>query len=744
MPPVAFQPHSCDQCRKLIIESNTQDTKDDAWMRRDLISDKIVFPFTFRDIKTSAEQGCKLCEWILNDEAVSRFGFESDDPDGMGNDDSSDIGTREVLSSFFDNDERAIRSSMMAAAQEAGEAANDFILIAATSPPFKSPLKYMSDVHRIDYFGLWDSNSKAIHFRTRHGLQCFAAEEDAAAKEISTRPIESDPAHCLPKVKLWFDTCQRLHTSCRHAAARLNKARLKPRRLVAIDSSGSIPKLHLQEADHLEWFPSYVALSYCWGGDQAVKTTKDTLTGLQLSIPFEPLPATLKDAITVCINLNHRYIWIDALCIVQDDEDDKLSEIAKMPYIYGRAAFTIAASRSAAAGEGFLQPRVTDPKSRAAFALSCINSTGALGTLNFVELDIQSEPIDQRGWTLQERLLSPRLIEFGELQTRWICQNDDADGVADGWREQSERDRLKPSMVTVRVALDEADGPDIGLWNHLVEIYTERKLTQITDRPLAIAGIAEWFFNLLGNKYNRYVAGLWESYIHTGLLWSVDPKDRRSCVNVYLGPSWSWISIQGPVWHEYHSTVSESQEIYKIAIDPTSPCLEHQANHFGLLSRADSTLRIKGKLAKAKIHLLKTLHPEENWVTFNDYVVEISGANDAGFCTRTADFFPDADGLEHRTAGAQDDDTLIMALEIQNSQDGPTWTSRGLMLFHRKESVDGGGHGFPTYSRLGTYMFTVDTDSGQQDDETDEEWERRIDVELDWFKHMEVTTLDLV
>ncbi|KAH7129022.1 heterokaryon incompatibility protein-domain-containing protein, partial [Dactylonectria macrodidyma] len=312
----------------------------------------------------------------------------------------------------------------------------------------------------------------------------------------------------------------------------------KPLRLLHVETSGGPFHVRIQETQGLPVFPQYVALSYCWGGDQPVKLTTDTLAKFKLSIPVATLPRTLQDAVSVCVQLGYNYLWIDALCILQDSNIEKATEIAKMPFIYGRADVTITASRAGSVGEGFLHARIPDAANRSAFVLPCVCSNGEVGKLNLVDLATDPEPIESRGWTFQERLLSPRIVEFGSRQTRWTCQEDRySDGITDGWRKEVEWSPTKLQLTTLRHSLSATDGPDIGMWYHLVNIYCERKLTQSSDRPLAISGVAEWFGTLINDEY---LAGIWKSHIHTGLLWAVPPLERLKRPQTFQGPSWSW------------------------------------------------------------------------------------------------------------------------------------------------------------------------------------------------------------
>jgi hypothetical protein len=101
----------------------------------------------------------------------------------------------------------------------------------------------------------------------------------------------------------------------------------------------------------------YIALSYCWGGAQKVVTRTDNIEAHKRYLPMDALSQSIVDAITVCRNLNFRYLWGDALCIVQDDEKEKLADIALMHEIYKKATVTIVAASAKSAEEGFLRSK---------------------------------------------------------------------------------------------------------------------------------------------------------------------------------------------------------------------------------------------------------------------------------------------------------------------------------------------------------------------------------------------------
>lgn len=128
------------------------------------------------------------------------------------------------------------------------------------------------------------------------------------------------------------------------------------------------------------------------------------------------MPKTFRDAVFVARFLGVRYLWIDSLCIVQDDRDDWERESAQMSSIYKRAYLTIAALRAGSDSEGFLHPR--EPASARSCFAQGVHIYPAVE--NHCHYDdkwfggiIAREPLSLRGWTLQERYLSRRMLSYG-------------------------------------------------------------------------------------------------------------------------------------------------------------------------------------------------------------------------------------------------------------------------------------------------------------------------------------------
>jgi hypothetical protein len=163
----------------------------------------------------------------------------------------------------------------------------------------------------------------------------------------------------------------------------------------------------------------YVTLSYCWGGDESMKLLKSNVDDWRREIPFTELPRTIQDAIVTTRRLGQRYLWVDRLCIIQNDAEDLTKQLSVMAEIFKKACFTIVAASVASSADGFLQSRgsaserVANP--RLALPYRCSDGkTGLVGlntkTQHFLALTADKNAINARAWTYQEQNVSTRLV----------------------------------------------------------------------------------------------------------------------------------------------------------------------------------------------------------------------------------------------------------------------------------------------------------------------------------------------
>jgi hypothetical protein len=219
-------------------------------------------------------------------------------------------------------------------------------------------------------------------------------------------------------LRQWTQLCDHTH-SCL-----LNRINSKvignvPTRLVYVGSDIN-PKMHLVDTRKYV-ADKYVALSHCWG----VLSERDKFClytynkkKLEQTIPFDSLPKTFRDAVIVTWNLGISYLWIDSLCIIQDDEQDWEAEAARMGLVFSSAYCTIAASSATSSLQGFLGTRAQ----RAATMINTLQGRICLAEpIDDFHRDVEQGALNKRGWVFQERALSRRTIHFTSTQVYWEC-----------------------------------------------------------------------------------------------------------------------------------------------------------------------------------------------------------------------------------------------------------------------------------------------------------------------------------
>lgn len=370
-------------------------------------------------------------------------------------------------------------------------------------------------------------------------------------------------AAIIERTKKRLTECQDKHKFC----PSVNISNL-PKRIVDIgtgDSSSSL-RLHLSGPD--EKAP-YVALSYCWGGPQDITTTLMTLQSHTTCLPAEKLPRTIQDAITVTRSLGIRYLWIDALCIIQDDQADKLGEISAMGGVYRNATLTIAAASASAANDGFLQDRTPLLMCQLPFYLSH-REYGSVWLRKPEQVRIE-EPLDSRAWALQESLLSPRILYYATKDLIWKCQTGTSVAVKETHNPyyQVTNGRLPKETFGFSGKVNIL-AQQTRIWKDIIKDYSGRKLSLSEDRLPALAGIAA---ELQKVWKDDYVAGMWRRCLVRYLGWrrAGDKEDAKS-VTASQSPSWSWVSFQGSVWvFQIHHEEAEVLDVASTLVDENSP-----------------------------------------------------------------------------------------------------------------------------------------------------------------------------
>lgn len=375
-----------------------------------------------------------------------------------------------------------------------------------------------------------------------------------------------------------------------------------PSRLIYIGDS-ECKTLRLEDTKMAQ-FVSYAALSYCWGdtGHNRFKTEKHTLAMRKQGFEYFQLPDTLRDAVKVARTLDLQYLWVDALCIVQDWEEDKSKGISKMWQIYRSATVVISAALASHSNQGFLHER--DLK-------SCYLNTWAI-PWHKVDNEgnrsedfafcaegeirrVRKEPIDSRAWTLQENKLAHRVIRFGSSQMIWRCPR----GYhVDGGSKDEEPLNKDSTVVKVKASYE---------WTDMVEEFTTRSIGKAEDRLPAFAAVAADYAERHNIGPNQYRAGLWASWLAFGLLWYIKDVDDEATYPDILSteeksPTWSWhLARSGISWPGTIPYRGDSEK-FNLDVESSQVELTDEKVEYGRVK--GGSLEVSGALLK--IHLRGT------------------------------------------------------------------------------------------------------------------------------------------
>ncbi|KAI0415301.1 HET-domain-containing protein [Xylaria grammica] len=350
--------------------------------------------------------------------------------------------------------------------------------------------------------------------------------------EIQKTPRESNSTgseKSFLDVLGWLLHCLTQHPACIRAEGPLPNL---PSRVIDVGPPDGSQELVLRPGDGLQG--RYIALTHRWGDSVTVKTTKKNLTERLKGMKFECLTKVMQDAVTVTRKLGIRYLWIDAICIIQDSHSDWSVEACDMARIYRNALLTIAAAVSAEHSDGFFTERNSGPVSQ----------------------ESTNEILDSRGWILQEQLLSPRILKYSKGQVDWECISLNTSEAHKLHTRRSatssEIMRFKRAVCGLRSTSMTVQRQAHASWQHVVQSYSHRELTKESDKLMALMGIARFTGEITGD---RFLAGLWKDQLWRDLLWKSDVSSNGGHLpprvrNIKL-PSWSWASAGGPVVYSW-------------------------------------------------------------------------------------------------------------------------------------------------------------------------------------------------
>ncbi|KAI1391540.1 HET-domain-containing protein [Hypoxylon trugodes] len=438
-------------------------------------------------------------------------------------------------------------------------------------------------------------------------LHAFTTAENEAGRYVTARPIQTDvgSAAAHRQIKTWLRECEE-HECCSspHTASML------PTRVIEVSPPGQKDP-RLVESEGIQGV--YATLSYCWGTVPFPNLTISNRTQFKEGLDMSTLPLTIRNAIATTREMSIPYIWIDALCIMQDSEEDKMREISRMKGIFASSTVTIVAASSKSVFDGFLYDR---DNSETVYRIPARVDKGVFGAMFVNELDAatydeRSEPIAKRAWTMQEQVLAQRTVIFATHTMLWNCKASARNfgdslyfpyDLDSGFNDDDEKYSLNlNSLLITEHEARSNKNKALSCWLRLVTAFSLRKASHENDKLNSLAGIASHpSFSSLGPNY---FAGIWEYKLAIQLMWYTsdwhrtlgeDEKFTFYRPTTYRAPSWSWASLEGGVIHFDFSFDDEDEpepEIVCEVVECSTTAKFPDLNPLGEVLYAQLTLR---------------------------------------------------------------------------------------------------------------------------------------------------------
>jgi len=331
---------------------------------------------------------------------------------------------------------------------------------------------------------------------------------------VRDRPINVDVSSdgCFDMAMLWIRTCLETYSKCPS-----DSENTLPTRVIDMGNSNRAknPFLFITQGGCGRW----VTLSYCWGNVTPTMTTSDNLADRCTHISLRELPPLYQDAIDITRRLGHRYLWIDALCILQDSSADWIAESSNMGTIYRNAVLNISADAAPNLDHGIFESanknRIIEvPLLNLPCRSSMEQIEGFLAIYGEPEWSDDESPLQKRAWTLQENIFSQRKLHcrsdelhFGCETARFAHESDPALQRVVGHVTEAHSIFQMP-YVAHEAGLKSCGGKPktdvseiMNLWYEKVYNYAARQITFKKDRFPAIAGLAREVAARTGYQY---------------------------------------------------------------------------------------------------------------------------------------------------------------------------------------------------------------------------------------------------
>ncbi|CAM1506077.1 Fc.00g057180.m01.CDS01 [Cosmosporella sp. VM-42] len=350
-------------------------------------------------------------------------------------------------------------------------------------------------------------------------------------------------------MKHWVDDCKSSHgVHCQFEDT------WKPTRLLDLGTKGTdLPRL-VELARDPETKAKYAALSHIWGNESGkysppLQCDESNLEEFKAGIGTDQINGSFRDAIAVCRALDIRYLWIDALCIIQDAPEDWAREASQVHKVFGHAELTIVAASATNPSSRFLRRNLAGiPAAKLAYSADGGEECMIISPVEQLRDGVRESDIDeslwnQRGWPMIEQSLSNRLIYFCGNRLYFECR----------LSLRSEEQGAEPIGRRVSPLWPRTNDPDKEMfrsfyyeaWKNSLAKLSRRKMLRASDRLVAMGNIASEMSAAVADTYLPF-AGMWKRDLAKQLLWYTDggPKTK---VPGFDAPSWSWAHIDAKI-----------------------------------------------------------------------------------------------------------------------------------------------------------------------------------------------------
>ena len=473
------------------------------------------------------------------------------------------------------------------------------------------------------------------------------------------------PMAAASQISHWITEC----TSTDHTLCQQSVASPLPTRILEILGPAEV-RLHTNGQD-VPLRARYACLSHRWGQETFIQTRTSNLKTYESEVPWAEMPQTFRDAIDVTWRLGLRYLWIDSLCIIQDDQEDWRHEGSKMASTYSQSYITIAATAAPGPTGGLFGKTPRDERAKRI----CIERRDGPRYACYVasvSADLltgaRDLPLLNRAWVFQERYLSPRVVHFATNEMLWECKSTVTCECKKPPHQHHKTNNSFSDFSVLRIlhrswhnCPQDPDFKTIDNWHNIVSEYITNELTFQLDIFPALQGIATI---MQRKRQTRYFAGLWEDslirdllwqYVDNGVFWHPGTAQLRNKAVAYRAPSWSWAARLGAiVWLPVNPDGQPRALVRHIDVSPVGD------NILGAVS-------------------MGVLCLEGNCITFESYERMLSEG---------------VDMFHLKDARSLDDDYIeegeIILMEIfHNSHGGATWAAMLCMVL---EVADEAGH----------------------------------------------------